>query len=108
MAYRDVARGVDRNSCARVGRRGGAVRARERLVYEIAWFVWLAAWPPCRGRADQDGTPVFQLRSVAKSNAFVSLFFPVEDRIESLVDRETLAALRLDVKQRQGTGAVSA
>jgi hypothetical protein len=40
--------------------------------------------------------------SVAKSNAFVSMFFPVEDRIESLIDRETLGSLRLDVKQHQG------
>lgn len=75
----------------------------ERLVYEISWFSLVGGTASLTvEEADQDGTPVFRLRSVAKSNAFVSLFFPVEDRIESLVDRETLAALRLDVKQRQG------
>jgi hypothetical protein len=75
----------------------------ERLVYEIAWFSLVGGTASLAvEEADQDGTPIFRLRSVAKSNSFVSLFFPVEDRIESLVDRETLAALRLDVKQRQG------
>ena len=75
----------------------------ERLVYEISWYNLVGGTASLDvEEAAHDGTPIFRVRSVAKSNAFVSLFFPVEDRIESLIDRETLAALRLDVKQRQG------
>ncbi len=75
----------------------------ERLVYEIAWFSLVGGTASLDvEEADQDGTPIFRVRSVAKSNSFVSMFFPVEDRIESLIDRSTLTALRLDVKQRQG------
>ena len=75
----------------------------ERLVYEIAWFSLVGGTASLDvEEADDDGTPIFRVRSVAKSNAFVSAFFPVEDRIESLIDRKTLTALRLDVKQRQG------
>ncbi len=75
----------------------------ERLVYEISWYSLVGGTASLDvEEADRDGTPIFRVRSVAKSNSFVSMFFPVEDRIESLIDRETLAALRLDVKQRQG------
>jgi hypothetical protein len=75
----------------------------ERLVYELAWYNLVGGTATLEVQeAEQAGAPIYRLRSLAKSNAFVSMFFPVEDRIESLVDRHTLAALRLDVKQRQG------
>lgn len=75
----------------------------ERLVYELSWYNLVGGTASLDvEEADHDGMPIFRVVSVAKSNAFVSLFFPVEDRIESLIDRETLAAVRLDVKQRQG------
>ncbi len=76
----------------------------ERLVYEISWYSLVGGTASMEvEEADRGGVSVFRLRSVAKSNDFISLFFPVEDRVESLIDRETLAAVHLDVKQRQGT-----
>lgn len=75
----------------------------ERLVYELSWFTLIGGTATLDVQeAERVGTPVFRFRSTAKSNAFVSMFFPVEDHIESLVDQETLSAIRLDVKQRQG------
>ncbi len=75
----------------------------ERLVYSIGWYniVGGTAELVVEEREHQ-GMPVYRIVSLAKSNAFVSMFFPVEDRIESLIDRETLGSLRLDVKQHQG------
>jgi hypothetical protein len=75
----------------------------ERLVYSIGWYNVVGGTATLdMDEAEYQGTPVYRVRSLAKSNAFVSVFFPVEDRIESLIDRVTLTALRLDVKQRQG------
>ncbi|MFZ5876490.1 MAG: DUF3108 domain-containing protein [Nitrospirota bacterium] len=75
----------------------------ERLVYSIGWYNVVGGTATLdMDEIDYQGTPVYRVRSLAKSNSFVSVFFPVEDRIESLIDRVTLNALRLDVKQRQG------
>jgi hypothetical protein len=75
----------------------------ERLVYSIGWYNIVGGTATLdMDETDYEGVPVYRVRSLAKSNAFVSVFFPVEDRIESLIDRATLTALRLDVKQRQG------
>ncbi|MFZ5862212.1 MAG: DUF3108 domain-containing protein [Nitrospirota bacterium] len=75
----------------------------ERLVYSIGWYNVVGGTATLDvDEAEYQGVPVYRVRSLAKSNAFVSVFFPVEDRIESLIDRDTLSALRLDVKQRQG------
>jgi hypothetical protein len=75
----------------------------ERLLYEISWYNVVGGTASLDlEEAEYGGTSVFRVLSVAKSNNFISLFFPVEDRVESLIDRETLAAVRLDVKQRQG------
>jgi hypothetical protein len=75
----------------------------ERLVYSIGWYNVVGGTASLDvEEGEQNGVPVFRVRSLAKSNAFVSVFFPVEDRVESVIDRDTLSALRLDVKQRQG------
>jgi hypothetical protein len=75
----------------------------ERLVYSIGWYNIVGGTATLdMDEVDYQGMPVYRVRSLAKSNSFVSVFFPVEDRIESLIDRVTLNALRLDVKQRQG------
>jgi hypothetical protein len=75
----------------------------ERLVYSIGWYSIVGGTAELVvEEREHQGTPVYRIMSLAKSNAFVSMFFPVEDRIESLIDRETLGSLRLDVKQHQG------
>jgi hypothetical protein len=75
----------------------------EKLVYSISWYSIVGGTAELKvEEREHEGTPVYRILSLAKSSAFVSLFFPVEDRIESLIHRDTLTALRLDVKQRQG------
>lgn len=75
----------------------------ERLVYSIGWYNVNGGIATLDlDEVDYHGVPVYRIRSLAKSNAVVSVFFPVEDRIESVIDRDTLSALHLDVKQRQG------
>ncbi len=75
----------------------------EQLVYSIGWYNVVGGTATLDvDEVEHQGVPVYRVRSLAKSNEFVSVFFPVEDRIESLIDRDTLSALRLDVKQRQG------
>jgi hypothetical protein len=75
----------------------------ERLVYSIGWYNIVGGTAELIvEEKEYQGAPVYRILSLAKSNAFVSMFYPVEDRIESLIDRETLGALRLDVKQHQG------
>lgn len=75
----------------------------ERLVYSIGWYNIVGGTAELVvEEREYQGAPVYRILSLAKSNAFVSMFYPVEDRIESLIDRQTLGALRLDVKQHQG------
>lgn len=75
----------------------------ERLVYSIGWYNIIGGTAELVvDEREYRGTPVYRIVSLARSNAFVSMFFPVEDRIESLIHRETLASLRLDTKQREG------
>ena len=75
----------------------------ERLVYELSWYNLVGGTATLEvEEAEHDGTPAYRVRSLAKSNAMVSMFFPVEDRIESLIDRDGLYPLRLDVHQNEG------
>jgi hypothetical protein len=75
----------------------------EELLYSISWYSIVGGTAELKvEEREYEGAPVYRIRSLAKSSTIVSLFFPVEDRIESLMDRDTLTALRLDVKQRQG------
>jgi hypothetical protein len=75
----------------------------EELLYSISWYNIVGGTAELKvEEREHEGTPVYRILSLAKSSTFISLFFPVEDRIESLIDRDTLASLRLDVKQRQG------
>ncbi len=75
----------------------------ERLLYSISWYSIVGGTAELKvEEREYEGVPVYRVLSLAKSSTIVSLFFPVEDRIESLIHRDTLTALRLDVKQRQG------
>jgi len=75
----------------------------ERLIYELSWYNLVGGTATLLVQEDEHGgAPTFRLISLAKSNAFVSLFFPVEDRVESVMDQAGLYSLRLDVRQREG------
>lgn len=78
--------------------------AGERLTYAISWqgirggtaVMEVADSPPVQGR------PTLRLLTTAKSNAFVSTFFPVDNRVESIVDAVRLLPRRMVFHRREG------
>lgn len=76
----------------------------ERLVYDITFL-------GARGgkavlevleKTRMKGREVYRIVSTAQSNDFVSLFYPVDDRIESYMDIEGLYSHYIMIKQQQG------
>jgi hypothetical protein len=76
----------------------------ERLEFSIKWMGMNA------GTAILEvGKPVMigsnkavPITSIARSNDFISRFFPVEDKIESFIDTENLVPLEFKIYQREG------
>jgi hypothetical protein len=76
----------------------------ERLTYALSWGVISAgtALMEAAGRETLGGRGVLKLLHTARSNDYVSVFYPVNNRVESLVDEETLLPARLFFKRREG------
>jgi hypothetical protein len=78
--------------------------AGERLTYALSWLAVRAGnatlevhdSPPVEDR------PTLKLYSVAKSSRFVSTFYPVDNRLESIIDAETPSPYRLTFHRREG------
>jgi hypothetical protein len=76
----------------------------ERFTYAISWLnitagkavMEVADAPPMQGH------PALRLLTVATSAPFVSRFYPVENRVESLVDAATLLPRRMVFRRREG------
>ena len=76
----------------------------ERLTYTIAWFsipagttvMEVGEGPPIEGR------PAYRLVTSAKTNSFVSAFYPVDSRVESIMDANALLPQRLLFRRREG------
>jgi len=76
----------------------------ERLTYAISWLsitagkavMEVADAPPIQGRA------AFRFLTAATSTPFVSRFYPVDNRVESLVDAATLLPQRMVFRRREG------
>jgi len=76
----------------------------ERLTYAITWLALRAgtavmeadAMSPIRER------PAVKLLTTARSSPFVSKFFPVENRVESVFDLGQLVPLRMIFHRREG------
>ncbi len=76
----------------------------ERLVYDISYMGMSAgtAVMEVKEAIRHNGRVVYPIVSTAQSNDMVSLFYPVNDRVESLIDAEEIYSHRIDVKQHQG------
>ncbi len=76
----------------------------ERLVYDISWSGLrvgegtLESVPGFRW-ADRD---VIHIISTATSNRFISYFFPVRDRVETVIDSDGLYPYRFEADQKHG------
>ena len=81
-----------------------AFKPGERLVYTIAWFsipagttvMEVGEGPPIEGR------PAYRFVTSAKTNSFVSAFYPVDSRVESIMDANAHLPQRLLFRRREG------
>ena len=76
----------------------------ERLVYTIAWFnipAGTTVMDVTEGPAIKD-RPGYRLITSAKTNKFVSSFYPVDSRVESIIDPVSLWPQHLLFKRREG------
>ena len=78
--------------------------AGERLVYDITYLGAKGgkAVLEVLERTRMKERDVYRIVSTAQSNDFVSLFYPVDDRIESFMDIEGLYSHHIKIKQQQG------
>ena len=76
----------------------------ERLTYALSWGIIAAgtAVLEVAERQSLSGRSVVKLIHTAKSNEFVSAFYPVNNRVESFLDEEASYPHRLIFKRREG------
>jgi hypothetical protein len=76
----------------------------ERLSYDMSWGI-ISAGTAVLEVADRQmlaGRPVFKAVHTARSNDFVSAFYPVNNRVETLLDEATHIPYRLVFNRREG------
>ncbi|MGH7259756.1 MAG: DUF3108 domain-containing protein [Nitrospiraceae bacterium] len=76
----------------------------ERLTYAISWMGITAASAVLEvaPAAPQQGRTMLRLLTTATSSPFISKFYAVDNRVESLVDADTLSPQRLFFRRREG------
>ena len=76
----------------------------EKLVYDIKWLGMNVGQGrmEVKSREAYKDQEVFRIESIVKSNKFISFFFPVEDRVETIIDAKEFYSYKLSVKQRHG------
>ncbi|MEK6549259.1 MAG: DUF3108 domain-containing protein [Nitrospirota bacterium] len=76
----------------------------ERLTYGLSWGIVTAgtAVLEVAERQSLSGRSVVKLIHTARSNEFVSAFYPVNNRVESLLDEEAAYPHRLLFNRREG------
>jgi len=81
------------------------VHIGERLTYTLSWGKIPAgtAVLEVAGRQILSGRSLVKLLHTARSNDFVSIFYPVNNRVESFLDEAVMLPARLSFKRREGT-----
>jgi hypothetical protein len=76
----------------------------ERLTYGLSWGIISAGTAAFEITERQmfDGRPVIKIVHTAKSNDFISAFYPINNRVETLLDEEAVYPYRLLFKRREG------
>jgi hypothetical protein len=76
----------------------------ERLTYSLSWGAIAAgtALMEVAAREPLGSRFVLRLLHTARSNDFVSVFYPVNNRVESFLDEESMLPARLILKRREG------
>lgn len=78
--------------------------SNERLIYDISWAGLNVGQGILESKTGGllEGRDVFHVSSTATSNKWLSYFFPVKDRVESIIDANGLYPYRITVDQRHG------
>lgn len=78
--------------------------AGERLTYALSWLSLRAGTAVLEVSESQPlhDRPALQLLTTARSSALLSTFYPVDNRVESTVDAETLVPQRMMFRRREG------
>ncbi len=81
-----------------------AVQEQEDYRYGISlWGVPAGhAYMKNETLVDTDGRPARRLTTTIRSNDFISVFFPVKNQVDSLVDPQTMLPRRLLFQRREG------
>jgi hypothetical protein len=76
----------------------------EQLTYEISWLNITAgtAVMAVSGAGTDGGRPLAKLITTTQSSPMITKFFPVDNRVESIVDSATLLPEHLTFKRREG------
>lgn len=76
----------------------------EKLNYRISWgFIPVgAAEVTTSWDTDDDGRRVIAIRSRARSNKVIRKIYPVDSKLETLIDPETLLPIRFTKNQKEG------
>jgi len=76
----------------------------ETLVYTIAWLKIEGGEMTLRtaGETTSDGVPLYRISLTARSNDYVSKFYPVRDLYETWVDARDFQPLRFEKHAREG------
>jgi hypothetical protein len=76
----------------------------ERLVYDLSYMGMSAGIGVMEvmEKKTMNGRAVYPIVSTAQSNDFISMLYPVDDRVESYMDVGGLYSHHLKVRQRQG------
>jgi Protein of unknown function (DUF3108) len=76
----------------------------ERLEYTMTWFGINVGTGTLEieDREDYKGREAYRIISTAQSNKYLAWLFPVQDRIESLVDANDIFSYKIDVNQHHG------
>jgi len=83
---------------------GSALLLGETLKYDIRWTGIHAGWATMTVSKQETykNRPVYLVESTTKSNSFLSVFYKVNDTIESKMDMQTLAPLFYEKKLNEG------
>ena len=81
-----------------------AFHVGEKLVFSLTWMGIPAgtATLEVKERRVLVDREVYYVLSTAKSNSFISMFYPVEDQVETLIDAEGIYSHGIKVRQREG------
>jgi len=76
----------------------------ERLTYEISWLNITAgtAVMTVSGAGTNGAQPLVKLVTTAQSRPVITKFFPVDNRVESILDHATLLPEHLTFRRREG------